>query len=188
MGELSRPAWHDADYAVVLVRPRRTVTIRTRLDLETVRERLSALAAEGEPAGWARFNAHGYFLDGGTVGADGFRLDYRFNNHKHPQVYAVHGTFQETEDWRLVRLELVAQSPWLSVWQLLAMAAGAASTAYFGPVPPIGALLFLGVAVGLAACANLLWVPSVSAGRAAAWLASELSGSFRVGDRWVVPK
>ena len=42
----------------MLVRPRRTATIRTRLDARTVMERLSALVTAPPPEGLDRFLAH----------------------------------------------------------------------------------------------------------------------------------
>lgn len=177
-----------AGRALLFVRPRRQATIRTRLDLEEMRERLAALAAAGEPDGWERFNAHGYFLDGGTVGPSDFVLDYRFNNPKNAQVYSVHGRFEETPDWRYVHIEFEAHEPWMGGWELLGSAAVMAVTVYVRSLPwgaGVGAFAF-GTAVW--AWANLVYVPHKCCDRAASWIATELSGSVRVGERWVVPK
>jgi hypothetical protein len=174
--------------ALFFVRPRRRVTIRTRLDLATMRERLAALAAAGEPEGWERFNAHGYFLDGGLVGPSDFILDYRFNNPKNAQVYAVRGVFEETDDWRYVHLDFEAHEPWMGGWEFLGMAAFIAASTVLRSLPwGFGVAVFV-VCNALWAWANLTYVPDVCCDRAASWIATELQGSVRAGERWVVPK
>jgi hypothetical protein len=178
----------DLGRGLFFVRPRRRRVVRTRLDRDAIRERLTALGAEEEPRGLKRFTAHGYFLEGVVVGPSSFVLEYCFNSVKNPQVYTVHATIEASQDWRFVHLELVARDPWASPWELLPAAAGAACAVYFGPVPPAGGLVMFGIVVAVFACANLLWVPTVSSGRVAAWIAAELSGSFRVDRRWVVPE
>jgi hypothetical protein len=170
------------------VRPRRQVTIRTRLDLEAMRERLGALAAAGEPAGWERFTAHGYFLDGGAVGPLGFDLDYRFNNPKNAQVYSVRGRFEETDDWRYVHIDFEAHEPWTGGWEFLGTTALIGTLTWLRGAPWIAAIAVLVFTYATWAWANLLYVPDRCCDRAASWIATELSGSVRVGDRWVVPK
>ena len=177
-----------AGRSLLFVRPRRQVTIRTRLDLATMRERLAALAAAGAPDGWERFNAHGYFLDGGTVGPSDFALDYRFNNPKNAQVYAVWGRFEETGDWRYVHLDFEAHEPWMGGWELRGMAAFLAWTTWSRDLPWGAGVAVFAFTTAVWAGANLVYVPNVCCDRAASWIASELSGSVRVGDRWVVPK
>lgn len=174
--------------AMFFVRPRRQVTIRTRLDLETMRERLGALAAAGAPEGWERFTSHGYFLDGGTIGPSDFLLDYRFNNPKNAQVYAVRGVFEETDDWRFVHLDFEAHEPWMGAWELAATVAFTFLHVWLRALPAwagVGALAF---GLGVWAWANLLYVPDQCCDRAASWIATELQGSVRVGESWVVPK
>jgi hypothetical protein len=173
---------------LVFVRPRRQVTIRTRLDLNTMRERLAALAAAGEPEGWERFNAHGYFLDGGTVGPSDFILDYRFNNPKNAQVYAVRGVFEETDDWRYVHLDFEAHEPWMGAWEFVGMAAFTAAITYARGLPWLAGVAVFAFSAAVWAWANLSYVPNVCCDRAASWIATELQGSVRWGDRWVVPK
>jgi len=184
VGELPR-----AGRALFFVRPRRQATIRTRLDLETMRERLAELAEAGAPDGWKeRFTAHGYFLDGGTVGPSDFTLDYRFNNPKNAQVYAVWGRFEETEDWRYVHLDFEAHEPWMGGWEFLATIAFMAAHAWWRDLPLVGAVAVTLFVLAIWAWANLIYVPAVCCDRAASWIATELSGSVRVRDRWVVPK
>jgi hypothetical protein len=185
-GDPPNGPWEDSGRRLFFVRPRRRAVVRTRLDRDAIRERLTALAMEEEPRGLKRVTAHGYFLEGGVVGPS-FVLEYLFNSIRNPQVYAVHATIEESRDWRFVHLELVARDPWTSGWELLLAAAGAACAVYFGPVPPAGGFLMFAIVVAVFACANLLWVPTVSSGRVAAWIADELSGAFRVDRRWVVP-
>jgi hypothetical protein len=187
-GELPRGPREGVARGLFFVRPRRRALVRTRLDRDAIRARLTALGAEEEPRGLKRFTAHGYFLEGVVVGPSSFVLEYCFNSLRNPQVYAVHATIEESQDWRFVHLELVARDPWTSGWELLAAAAVAACAVYFGPVPPAGGFLMFAIVVAVFACANLLWVPTVSSGRVAAWIADELSGSFRVDRHWVVPE
>jgi hypothetical protein len=49
------------------------------------------------------------------------------------------------------------------------------------PVAPAAIVLFV---LAIWAAANLVYVPAVCCDRAASWIATELSGSVRVGDRW----
>jgi hypothetical protein len=96
----------------MLVRASRSAAIRTRLDEDTVRDRLAALAARPAPEGIRELVAAGGF-EGWSVGPREFRLDYRVNNPKNLQSYAVRGTMQDARDWRIVRLKLTAHDPWL---------------------------------------------------------------------------
>jgi hypothetical protein len=187
-GEVQRVRTVEPGRALFFVRPRRQVTIRTRLDLEAMRERLAALAAAGEPEGWERFNAHGYFLDGGAVGPSDFILDYRFNNPKNAQVYAVRGVFEETDDWRYVHLDFEAHEPWMGGWESLGTAALIAAVTWLRGLPWTAGIAVLVFTIAIWAWANLLYVPDKCCDRAASWIATELSGSVRVGERWVVPK
>jgi hypothetical protein len=168
------------------VRPCRSATIRTRLDAEAIRERMSALASEPEPEGFDRMMAHGYFL-GGSVGAKDFDIDYRFNSRKNPQTYAVHGKVQETKDWRIVRLKLTAHAPWLSGLELLFLAGFIVFYIATGELPPRPAIgIFVGV-TAVYAIANLLFIPEVVKGRVSGIVASQVSGSVLAGGKWVVP-
>lgn len=178
----------EARPALFFVRPRRHATVRTRLGLAAVRSRLAALAGLGPPEGWARFRAHGYFLDGGSVGPTDFVLDYRFDNPKNAQVYTVRGAFEETEDWRYVHLAFEAHDPWIGGWELSAMIASAAVLVGLGHLPLVAAACALGFPLAIWAWGNLWFVPGRCCHRAASWIASELSGSVQAGDRWVVPK
>lgn len=172
----------------MFVRARRSATIRTRLDPDTVRERLAALAAAGGPEGFDRLMASGFFLDGGSVGRRDFHLDYRFNSAKNPQTYAVHGRLVDTPDWRIVRLKLTAHDPWLGPMELLLLGAFLAFHAVMGELPAraaVGALLLVMVVYALA---NLLYIPEVVTSRIAGQIASALNGSVRHGGEWVVPR
>ena len=151
---------HDVRRPLIFVRPRRQVTIRTRLDLGTMRERLAALAAAGEPDGWERFNAHGYFLDGGAVGPSDFILDYRFNNPKNAQVYEVRGVFEETDDWRYVHLDFEAHEPWMGGWEFLGMTGFIAASTALRSLP-----WGLGVAIFVFCNAFWAWANLISSPR-----------------------
>ena len=172
---------------MVFVRASRSATIRTRLDLDTVRERLSGVAVRGAPGGAEEFFAHGFFLDGGSVDAHEFRLDYRFNSTKNRQTYAVHGRLQDVKDWRMLRLKLTAHDPWLGRIELAALAAFTAFYVANGELPPGGAIGILLFVMAIYAIANLLYIPDVVTTRVAALLATEVNGSVQRGGDWVVP-
>ena len=172
---------------MIFVRPCRSATIRTRLDAETVRERLSALAGEGSPEGWDRFMSHGYFLNG-RVDVKELHIDYHYNAHRNPQTYAVHGRVQDTRDWRVLRLKMTAHAPWLS-WiemSVLALVMGFyVVTGEAPPAPAIGVCIFV---TAVYAFANLMFIPDRVRERVAAMLATQVSGSVQVGGQWVVPQ
>lgn len=171
---------------MIFVRPCRSATIRTRLDAEAIRERMSALASEPEPEGFDRMTANGYFL-GGFVGAKEFDIDYRFNSQKNPQTYAVHGKVQETKDWRIVRLKLTAHTAWLSGLEILGLVGFAAFYVATGELPPKPAIAIVVGLTAIYAIANLLFIPSVVNGRVSAIVASQVNGSVLMGGKWVVP-
>ena len=171
---------------MVFVRPCRSATIRTRLDAETIRERMSALASEPEPEGFDRMMANGYFL-GGFVGAREFDIDYRFNSRRNPQTYAVHGKVQDARDWRIVRLKLTAHTAWLSGLEILGLLGFTVFYVATGELPPKPAIgIFLGL-TAVYAIANLLFIPTVVKGRVSAIVASQVNGSVLMGGKWVVP-
>ena len=63
---------------MAFVRPRRTATIRTRWDLEQIREQIGAIAQAERPEGMEGFLARGYFR-GGRGGTRDFHLDFHYN-------------------------------------------------------------------------------------------------------------
>jgi hypothetical protein len=168
------------------VRPRRSATIRTRLDFEGVRQRLHGFASDGTPDGVDRFLANGYFM-GGWVGAREFHLEYRFNSAKNPQTYDVAGTIRDTPDWRIIRLKITAHSPWMGWWGLVVVILYAAFSVYTGEIPAQGVVVVVGLALAFAAFANLLYIPDVVTNRVSALLAGALRGSVLQQGRWVVP-
>ena len=116
---------------MIFVRPCRKATVRTRLGAGAIQERLSALVDDAGPQGFDRLRAHGFFV-GGRVEAKEFTIDYKFNNFKNPQTYAVHGALEETAEWRILRLRLTAHSPWLS-WVVVAALAALRGDAWVAP-------------------------------------------------------
>lgn len=174
--------------AAMFVRPCRSATIRTRLDVDAVRSYLSVLAEEGSPEGVDRLLAHGFFLAGAAVGERDFHFDYRFNSSKNPQTYAVRGTIRDERDWRILRLKLTAHDPWLGPLEAIFLAIFIAFYVFTGEMPPKAAIgIFFGL-TGLYAIANLLYIPAVVTARASALLASQVRGSILTGDDWVVPR
>jgi hypothetical protein len=170
----------------VFVRPRRYATIRTRLDLEAVREQLSGLATSERPEGWQGFMAHGWFLNG-RLESDALAIDYHYNAPKNPQTYAVRGSVSETPDWRYVRLRIDAHAPWMDWWMLLALG-GFAALQLVGPGRWPAVVGTVGLVLAVYAGANLVYIPSVVRDRVASAFATELRGSVREGPRWIVPK
>jgi hypothetical protein len=173
--------------ASVFVRACRSATIRTRLDEEAIRARLSVLVDDPVPDGFGRVLANGYILEGGVVGPREFSLDYRFNSARNPQTYSVHGKVQDTRDWRILRLKLTARDPWLGPVELFFLVLYLALYVFTGEVPPKGAFVILAAVMGLYAAANLLYIPSVVTSRVSCLLASEVHGSVQNGGEWVVP-
>ena len=172
---------------MIFVRPCRSATIRTRLDAETVRDRLEALAGGGSPEGWDRFMSHGYFLNG-RVDAKELHIDYHYNAHRNPQTYAVHGRVQDTRDWRVLRLKMTAHKPWLNLLEtaiLLGVAVFYMATGEFPPGPALG---MVAIVTAIYAFANLMFIPNQVQLRVASMLATQVNGSVQVGDQWVVPQ
>ena len=170
----------------MFVRACRSATIRTRLDGDAVRERLAALAGRPSPEGLQAFLAKGSFSNW-TVGAHDFHLDYRVNNPKNPQEYAVQGKLQETPDWRIVRLKLTAHDPWLGPIELGAAVLFLGFSWFAGDVPPMGAILIFTFVMAVYAFANLFYIPDAVTTRLASLIASEIRGSVLIGGEWVVP-
>ena len=170
-----------------MMKVHRAVTIRTRLDADEVRSRLRALAGEAEPQGWQRFTAPG-FLTAGGVGERDFLFAYYFNSSKNAQTYSVHGLIDDAVEWRVLRLDVRSDEPWLHPLLALWMAFLAGLMVVTGELPPAaGAWLFAAV-LTLYAVANLVLVPAVVTGRVANLLASAVRGAVHHGgERWVVP-
>ena len=172
----------------MFVRPCRSATIRTRLDLDAVRARLSGLAAQGTPPGSEVWVSRGFIRPGGSVDAHDFRLDFRLNSARNQQTYAVRGHLQDTNDWRVLRLTLTAHDPWLSRVELFFLVVFTGLYAVTGEMPPGGAIAALLGLMALYAFVNLLWVPDMVTGRVTGILATELNGSIQRRDEWVVPQ
>ena len=171
----------------MFVRACRSATIRTRLDVDSVRERLAALAAQPAPEGMRGFFANGVF-EGWEVDAREFRLDYRMPNPKNPQTYAVRGTVQDMRDWRIVRLKLTAHDPWLGPIELLFFLGFIAYHVFLEELPPRGAVMVLLLVMSVYAFANLLYIPDVVTNRISALIASEVNGSVQLArGGWEVP-
>jgi hypothetical protein len=171
----------------MLIWPRRYATIRTRLDLETLREQFLELPAADPPGGPDCFMADGWFMNGRLEG-DALAIDYHHHALKNPQAYAVRAVVTDTPDWRYLRLRIDARGPLFRWSMLLPLAGYVALQAWSGRV---------GIALGLGACglvlsahviANLVYLPSVVRDRVATVIASELRGSVRHGTNWVLPK
>ena len=170
----------------MLVRPRRTATIRTRLDGPAVMERLSALVAAPVPEGMSRLMAKGYFLGGGSVATSDFNVEYHFNNLKNAQTYTVDGVLEETPEWRVLRLTLTARDPWIAWWMLVLIALVSAVATLGGARTGAGVMLFLFV-VAVVAVANLFYIPDVVADRVSRQVASAVRGSILRNGQWMVP-
>jgi hypothetical protein len=171
----------------VFVRPTRSAMIRTRLDREEIDRRLSELAERHAPVGLARLLTGDYTTDG-AVGSGGFTLTYVFNARRNRQPYTVHGSVNETPDWRLIRLKLTAQTPWMTAWSIAVLGAYLGYLVYadgLGVEPAVWILFFV---LLLFAMVNLLYVPAAVTRRVADLIAGQLSGSVLRGRAWVVPK
>ena len=117
----------------MLVRPCRSAAIRTRLDLEAVRERLARVARGTESPDTPVVRGH---VLSGTVGPDDFHLDFRFQSDRNPQKYSVHGRIQDAQDWRILRLRLTARDPWLGPVELIVLAGFIALNVWPRVCPP----------------------------------------------------
>jgi hypothetical protein len=171
----------------MFVRPSRSATVRTRLGREEIHERLAALVAHPPPDGTSAFFAHGYIL-GGSVSPRDFHLDYQFNSARNPQTYSVQGTVEDTPEWRILRLKLTAQDPWVSKWEVGALLLVLGFSIYGRDVPPGGAVAAALVVVALYVAANLFYVPDMATSRVASLVADQVQGSVRQGSQWVVPE
>lgn len=165
---------------------RREATIRTRLDPEAIRERLSALAGEGAPRGWALFRTPGYFV-GGTVGERDFTIDYRFMNRKNPQVYAVRGQVHDSGDWRVLHMTLTADRPWLHWLEIVGIVAVGCFYVFAGGASLLTAIGVTLVLIAFMAIANLLIVPGSVSRRVSSMVAASVDGSVQSGEGWRAP-
>lgn len=169
----------------MFVRSRRSAAVRTRLDLETVRERLRRIAGGTPPPGG--FVEKGHFL-GGTVGADDFHFDFRFASAKDPQTYTVHGRVQDHRDWRILRLKVVSKDPWMHPLVFVFPAGFLGLHLAYGVWPEEGPLVAFGAVMAVYALKNLFIVPDFVAGRVAGEIAARVNGSVQQGGDWVVPE
>jgi hypothetical protein len=157
----------------LLVRPARTVTIRTRLDPEAIRRCLDGLRAAGG------------FGEVRVVG-DSFLADYVLPD-RNERVYTVEGRLRATEEWRFFDVRIEADEPWLSWRVLLALLAYAGLRVALGRIgwrTAVEVLVFFCV---VQLVVNLVWSPFTVRDRVARDIAVELHGSVREGSRWVVP-
>lgn len=167
------------------MRASRSATIRTRLDRETIRERLSTLAAGSPPSEGPLEKGH--FL-GGAVGTEEFHFEFRFASQKNTQNYSVHGRVGDHQDWRVLRLKLTAHDPWLGRIELAFLAGFVLLHVVLEEAPAGGGVLALLFVMSIYAFFNLMYVPDVVTSRVAGTIASEVNGSVRIGDAWVVPR
>ena len=170
----------------MFVHASRSVTIRTRLDRETIRERLSAIAAAGTPPPGG-FIEKGHFL-GGSVGAEEFDLDFRFASAKNAQTLRVRGRVQVYPDWRVLRIRITSRDPWMHPLFLIVPGAIAALHLAFGVLPGPDVVVPFVVVTAIYAFVNLLYVPDLAMGRVAGEVASAVDGSIEIRGRWVVPR
>ena len=170
----------------MFVRASRSATIRTRLDRETIRERLSPLTAGQERAPGV-FIEKGRFT-GGTVDENAFQLEFLFDSSRNSQTYAVKGRVQDDRDWRVLRLKLTARDPWLGRVELFFLVLFVGLHYVAGDFPHGAAVAVLLGIMALYAVINLLWVPAVVTGRVSGEIAAAVNGSILAGDRWVVPR
>ena len=169
----------------MFVRARRSATVRTRLDVETIRERLGRLARGTPPPGG--LVEKGHFL-GGTLGTDDFHLDFRFASAKDPQAYTVHGRIQDHQEWRILRLKVASKDPWMHPWFLVFPVGIVGLHLVYGVMPERGILVAFGVVMAVYAIRNLLFLPDLVTGRVAGEIAATVNGSIKQGDEWVVPR
>ena len=169
----------------MFVRARRSAAVRTRLDPETVRERLRGIAGGTPPPGG--LVEKGHFL-GGTVVADEFHFDFRFASAKDPQTYTVHGRVQDHRDWRILRLKVVSKDPWMHPLFLVFPAGFLGLHLVYGLMPEKGPLVAFAVVMAVYAFKNLFVVPDFVTGRVAGEIAARLNGSVQQGGSWVVPE
>jgi hypothetical protein len=168
-------------------RPHREAAIRTRGSVDEVLDCLRRVVAGPSPSAWQQFLAKGYFSNG-TLGDREFRVDYRFNNFRNPQTYAVHGTIEDSPQWRLLRLRIKARTPWLGAWSLAGLLAYGAFQVYLGQVSLAASTVIVACAVGLLAFANAFYIPGVAAARISHQIAREVYGSVLENGVWVVPQ
>lgn len=172
--------------ARMFVRPCRSATIRTRLDADGVRERLSTL--EYEPAtGVGQLFVSGYLV-GDAVGRDDFRFEYHVRGRDNPQDYVVRGTLSDARDWRILRLKVTARAPWITRWQLAFGIPFVAFAVYAVKLSPVQATLFFALGVALHAVTNLFYIPAVVTNRVSSIVASTVSGSVLEDRGWTVPE
>ena len=168
-------------------RPHREAQIRTRGSVEEVLGCLRRFVTGPTPAGLQQFLAKGYFSNG-TLGDREFQVDYRFNSLRNPQTYVVHGTIEDSPDWRFVRLTIEARTPWLGAWSFVGLVAYAAFQVYVGRLPAGASIFIVAFVIALLALANVLYIPGVAAARIAHRVARELYGSVFENGAWVVPE
>ena len=170
----------------MFVKPTRSALVRTRLDAEAIREALADLVAAEQPEGMKGFLAHGYFFDG-SVDDHEFHASYHYNAQKNPQTYDVRGLVQKTPDWRIVRLTIRAQAPWMSAGRdRLHGVVRRGRRAGWRIQDPDGDGSML-LVLAIYGSVNLVFIPDKVLNRVAAHIATLLRGSVQVGRTWVVP-
>jgi hypothetical protein len=172
---------------ILSTRAVRSATIRTRLDVEHVLERLRAVAGDKGPQGWRRALANGYFRFGQVSGHE-LLIDYHFNNPRNPQTFAVQARVTDGGDWRRIDLSLRAHSPFVEGWTLIVLVLLGCEEVYTHGTHLGWVFSVLIFVLGVMAFVNLLYIPEVVAERVSARLAHAVQGSVRRGGQWVVPK
>jgi hypothetical protein len=171
----------------MFVKPTRSALVRTRLDADAIREALVELTSAQEPAGMEGLIAHGYFLDGQLEDRE-FRFNYHYNAQKNPQTYGVRGLIQDSPEWRVIRLTIKAQAPWLSAVELGILAVALAVMAYGNYKGPGFVIATLAVVVAIYGFANLVYIPDKVRNRVADAVARRVRGAVQQHREWVVPE
>lgn len=153
-------------------RPRRVVQLRTRLSSERALQGVAALVARPDP----------HSLRGGSVATTEFQLEYRFAAPKNTQDYLVHGRIEDTQDWRLVRLELQARDPWIHPLMILMVPLVLGVPVYVGELSLAALVAITAALVGFYAFLNLLYVPDTVARRVTRLVAEAVKGTVVTGS------
>jgi hypothetical protein len=148
-------------------RPSRTLTLRTRLSIERALEGIEQLVARPDPWG----------LLGGERGETTFRLDYVFSAPKNRQRYLVQGRIEDNGQWRVVRLELQAESAWIHPLMIAFIVLLLAFPVYAGDLSVGAAIAMVAGMLTFYAFVNLLYVPDLVRRRVGKLVAEAVKGS-----------
>lgn len=166
----------------------RWITIRTRLDVDTVLALLGGIAAEPEAHGTDGFVVEGRFSAGWVRGRD-FDLDFRLgsSNNSSSMLYHVVGTVDDGRDWRMIHAKIGSRSPWLDYGALVAVFVGAAWGFATTDVPMALPAGLVGIVLGITLLARLLLAPAAATEIISMYLARTVQGSVHHRGRWIVP-